>query len=122
MVMNAPSDHEHTQSAAPRLAIARESLEATPARATKLLRGIGSSLVIRSILLQVGLTRADLEEGWSLLRDACGLSDGYEEEPGSAERMPPVLGVPVTLAVSAPRHTGRIDALRAPGGYWRLQA
>ena len=36
-------------------------------------------------LLQVGLTRADLEEGWSLLRDACGLSDGYEEEPSTAE-------------------------------------
>ncbi len=76
---------EHNQSAASRLAIARESLEATPARATKLLRGIGSSLVIRSILLQVGLTRADLEEGWSLLRDACGLDAGYEEEPNSAE-------------------------------------
>lgn len=75
----------HPSSAATRLAVARESLEATPVRAIKLLRGIGGSIVIRSILLPLGFTRADLEEGWSLLRDACSLGAGYEEEPNSAE-------------------------------------
>lgn len=62
-----------------RLTLSRETLEATPARALKLLRGVGSSLVIRAILLQVGFTKADLEEGWQLLREACYLDDELAE-------------------------------------------
>jgi len=41
--------------------------------------------VIRSILLQVGFTSADLEEGWSLLRDACFVSAESDDEPSLDE-------------------------------------
>ncbi len=57
------------------LTYARETLEATPPRAVVLLRGIATSLTIRAHLSAVGFRRADLEEGWALLRDACELVD-----------------------------------------------
>ncbi len=72
--------HTMPHETAVRLALSRETLEATPGRALKLLRGIGSSLVIRATLLQVGFTRADLEEGWALLREACHVT-ASEDEP-----------------------------------------
>jgi hypothetical protein len=57
------------------LTYARETLEATPPRAVVLLRGIATSLTIRAHLSAVGFRRADLEEGWALLREACELVD-----------------------------------------------
>lgn len=62
-----------------RLTVSKETLEATPARAVRLLQGAGSSLLIRALLLPHGFTRRDLEEGWHLLRDACGIHDGGDE-------------------------------------------
>lgn len=62
-----------------RLTVSKETLEATPARVVRLLQGIGSSLLIRALLLPHGFTRATLEEGWHLLRDACGISDAPDE-------------------------------------------
>jgi hypothetical protein len=68
-----------------RLTVSKETLEATPARAVRLIQGIGSSLLVRALLLPHGFTRADLEEGWSLLRDACGVSDAETEvDPAAA--------------------------------------
>lgn len=55
------------------LTYARATLEATPPRALKLIRGISWSPAIRAQLAQVGLTRADLEEGLALIFDSCRL-------------------------------------------------
>jgi hypothetical protein len=68
-----------------KLAVSRETLEAAPVRAVRLLRGIGGSLVIRSLLLPFGFTKADLAEGWALLHDACGIVDVEDEEPSLTE-------------------------------------
>lgn len=74
-----------TTSTPQRLTVSKETLEATPARVVRMLQGIGSSLLIRSLLLPFGFTRADLDEGWSLLRDACGIADSdVELDPARA--------------------------------------
>lgn len=53
------------------LTYARATLDATPPRALKLIRGIAWSPAIRAQLATVGLTRADLEEGLNLILESC---------------------------------------------------
>jgi hypothetical protein len=67
------------------LTYARETLEATPPRAVQLLRGIATSLTIRAHLAGVGFRRADLDEGWELLRDACELVDDELAAPSALD-------------------------------------
>src|SRR5262249_10119296 len=49
-----------------------ETLEETPQRALKLLRGAGTNLPIRSALATCGYSPEDHQEGWGLLHDASG--------------------------------------------------
>lgn len=68
-----------------KLTYARETLEATPARAATLLFGIAKSNIIRAELGMVGLTSADLEEGLQLLRDCCALRRVASDPVDTAE-------------------------------------
>lgn len=50
---------------------ARETLEATPSRAVRFLYAVGTSHSIRTILFKHGYRRADHDEGWQLVKQAC---------------------------------------------------
>lgn len=70
-----------------KLTYARETLEATPYRAFRLLRGISCSSSIRTQLAMVGLTKGDLDEGFALIHASCGLHvDEAELVDGDAVR------------------------------------
>jgi hypothetical protein len=57
------------------VSVTRETLEETPDRALKLLRGIGTSRVIRAMLMDVGYTTQLHVRAWRNLRFACGNGD-----------------------------------------------
>jgi len=54
--------------------VTRETLDETPARALKLLRGIGTNLAIRGAMASKGYDEADHKEGWALLHAASGFT------------------------------------------------
>jgi len=58
------------------VSVTRETLEETPERALKLLRAIGTSRVIRAVLMDVGYTTQLHVKAWKNLRFACGNDDG----------------------------------------------
>jgi hypothetical protein len=61
--------------------VSLETLEATPARALELLRGIGKYRTIRARLARVGYTGAEHDLGWDLLQRASGY---HREQPPTA--------------------------------------
>lgn len=54
--------------------VSQETLDTTPERAIKLLRGIGTIPMIRAALAARGYTQAEHDRGWSLLQAASGYS------------------------------------------------
>jgi hypothetical protein len=58
------------------ITVTRETLDETPARALKLLRGLGTRPAIRGALAKRGYSDADHAEGWSLLHAASGYVAG----------------------------------------------
>jgi hypothetical protein len=60
-----------TPSPDPDTIYARETLEATPGRVVRFLYAVGTSHSIRTILFKHGYRRADHDEGWDLVKQAC---------------------------------------------------
>ena len=60
--------------------VTRQTLDGVPARALKLLRGMGNNLTLRAALEQRGFTDADCQEGWKLLMR----TGAYKKAPGLA--------------------------------------
>jgi hypothetical protein len=58
--------------------VSRRTLDETPARTLAFLRGVGTSLPVRATLNAHGYSARDHNEGWRLLKEACGYS---EDEP-----------------------------------------
>jgi len=56
--------------------VGQETLEETPERVVKLLRGIGISLPIRAAMATRGYGKQEQAEGWKLLTAASGYSEG----------------------------------------------
>ena len=65
-----------SESATPSAAVTvtQETLDATPARVVKFLRGVGTVPAIRAALAAAGYTDEDHEEGWTRLHAASGYS------------------------------------------------
>ena len=61
--------------------VTRETLEATPARVVVFLRGLGTSITLRSVLAQRGYTPAEHRRGWHLLHEASGFESSLPDEP-----------------------------------------
>lgn len=57
------------------VSVTRETLEDTTDRAIKLVRGIGTSRVIRAIVMDRGYTQAIHAKFWKLIRLSCGTAD-----------------------------------------------
>lgn len=54
----------------PQITVTRATLDETPARALKLLHGIGVSIPIHGTMTLVGYSDEDHREGWALLQGA----------------------------------------------------
>jgi len=64
----------------PENTVTRATLEDTPARALKLLLGIGTSSAVRDALEQRGFSADDRREGWSLLHELGGYPAAADQE------------------------------------------
>lgn len=58
--------------------VTQETLDATPERALKFLRGAGTVPAIRAALLARGYTQAEHDRGWTLLHEASGFGRAPE--------------------------------------------
>lgn len=65
--------------------VGQETLDATPERAIKFLRGVGTVPAIRSALAACGYTQDEHDRGWKLLHGA----SGYGHEPDFASAVDP---------------------------------